>query len=98
MEKAVDTTPKIQQIEAHLKLNPLDFKVWVNLYDAYEDLFLQQAREQHPNSIIRSPHCDLIAEGYLKGLGGNVLPKGKWDGSIYDWNGKQIQPPSRCVP
>ena len=90
MIRTMETNNKIKAIELHLAKNPLDFKAWVKLFDEYERLFLDNVQKKYPRSIIRSPVADLIASGHLTGVGGSV--PAYWDWSIYDWNGKQIQP------
>ena len=78
---------KIRALEQHLEVNKTDFKAWLELFVAYDRLYLEKAQAERPFSIIRNPCADLI--GHIKGIGGSVPPN--WDGTIYDWNGKRIK-------
>lgn len=82
--------PKIN-LELHVNKNPTDWGGWINLFDEDDRVFLCFAQKKHPKSIIRSPNADLIASGYIRGIGGCVPVD--WDGSIYDWHGRQIREP-----
>ena len=80
---------KIRALEQHLEINRTDFKAWLELFVAYDKLYLEKAQAERPFSIIRNPCADLIATGHISGIGGSVPPD--WDGTIYDWNGKRIK-------
>jgi hypothetical protein len=68
----------------HKTRSVLDMAFIEAVFIGQEREFLEAAQANHPNSVIRSPHVDLG----LKGYGGSV--PAEWDGTVYDWNGKQI--------
>lgn len=62
----------------------LDSKYELLQCDKLDRAILQNLQEDFPNSIIRMANSDLIASGYINGLGGSV--PAEWDGSIVDLN------------
>ncbi len=71
---------KIKKLEQHLQANPCDFGGQLLLFDLIDQAMLEQAKIEHPHSIIRMPNADLIACGVVSGIGGSV--PAEWDGSI----------------
>ena len=79
----------IDIVEYHKTRTVLDINFILAVFDRQDRETLKMAEQEHPGSIIRSPHVDVIMGGGMKGLGGSV--PANWNGSIYDWNGKPIK-------
>lgn len=62
------------------KYGYLDRHVIDKAFDDDDRESLEKAKQDHPNSVIRMPNADLIANGRIKGLGGSV--PAEWDGSV----------------
>ena len=56
----------------HEKRTILDYAFIAAVFDKDDRNILKKTQAKYPHSIIRMPCADLIANGYIKGLGGSV--------------------------
>jgi hypothetical protein len=74
-------TTKNEIEEYHNTRSILDCKFIVSIFDKQDREILKMLQTKYPNHIIHMPNSDLIAEGYISGIGGSVPLN--WTGLIY---------------
>lgn len=67
--------------EYHRTRSCIDFNFIKNVFERDERQKLEELQSKLPNHIIRMPNSDLIAMGYIEGIGGSV--PAEWNGLVH---------------
>ena len=66
----------------HENRTALDYTFIESLFDRDDRTYLKKLQSKYPKHIIRLSNADLIAQGFVKGIGGSV--PANWNGLYHD--------------